>query len=229
MMNDPDCKRCDKISCAASNLNPTELALQNSTCRIATINAGDIILPEGSLTSHIIYLRSGLVKEFQKTANHTGEYIINIIKEKTYLGLPSLFGDRYNHYSYTALTEASICYIDHEIFKDLLISNGQFGYKILETVSRESLNTYHRFVSQHQKKIFGKVADMLLYFSKHIYNSNSFYLHLSRNELSYLIGTSRESVSKQLAQFNSEGIIAMKGRTITIIKALELERISKFG
>jgi len=195
----------------------------------ATIKAGDVILSEGSLTSHIIYLRSGLVKEFQKEEHSSHEYIINIIKEKAYLGLPSLFGDSYNHYSYTALTDVSVCYIDRQVFKKLLIENGQFGYKILETVSRDSLNTYHRFITQHQKKIFGKIADVLLYFSQYIYNSDSFYLHLSRNEISYLIGTSRESVSKQLKQFHTEGIISMKGRIISILKPEELAQISKFG
>lgn len=228
-MGSPNCKKCDKISCAALNLNNTQLELQNSTCSEATIKAGEIILSQGSLTSHIIYLRSGLVKEYQKSEVNQQEYIMNIIKEKTYLGLHSLFGDKQNHYSYTALTDVSVCYIDRQTFKKLLLENGQFGYIILESVCRESLHTYHRFVNQNQKKMFGKLADALLYFSHHIYNSDNFYLHLSRNEISYLIGTSRESVSKQLKQFEDEGIISMKGRIIHIIKPADLERISKFG
>lgn len=228
-MSNTNCKKCDKISCAALNLNTAQLELQNSTCNEATIKSGDIVLSQGSLTSHIIYLKSGLVKEFQSGDNSKQEYIINIVKEKTYLGLHSLFGDKFNHYSYTALTDVKVCYIDRQVFKALLMENGQFGYKILEAVSRDSLNTYHRFVSQHHKKIFGKLADVLLYFSKHIYNSDSFYLHLSRNEVSYLIGTSRESVSKQLKIFEDEKIISMKGRVISVLKPTELERISRFG
>lgn len=228
-MSQLNCKKCDKISCAALNLSPSQLELQSSTCNEASIKAGEVILSQGSLTSHIIYLRSGLVKEFQKPQNGTHEYIINIIQEKTYLGLHSLFGDIYNHYSYSALTDVSVCYIDRQIFKTLLLENGQFGYKILEAVSRDSLNTYHRFVNQHQKKIFGKLADALLYFSKNLYHSDSFYLHLKKNEISYLIGTSRESVSKQLKQFEREGIITIKGRIVNIMKPEELERISKYG
>jgi CRP-like cAMP-binding protein len=224
-----NCKKCEKISCAALNLNSTQLDLQNATCNESCIKSGNVILSQGSLTSHIIYLRSGLVKEHQVPDDHHQEYIINIIKEKTYLGLPSLFGDRYNHYSYTALSDVSVCYIDRQVFKRLLLENSQFGYKILEAVSRESLSTYHRFVKQHQKKIFGKLADALLFFSTYIYNSDSFYLHLSRNEISYLIGTSRESVSKQLKQFEDEGLISMKGRIINILKPMDLERISKYG
>lgn len=228
-MSIPICKKCDKISCAALNLNNSQLELQNSTCSESSINAGEVILSQGSLTSHIIYLRTGLVKEYQKSDVNQQEYIINIIKEKTYLGLHSLFGDKYNHYSYMALTDVSVCYIDRQIFKRFLLENGQFGYKILESVSRDSLNTFHRFVNQNQKKIFGKLADALLYFSQNIYNSDSFYLHLSRNEVSYLIGTSRESVSKQLKQFEDDGLISINGRIINILKPMDLERISKYG
>lgn len=228
-MGSPNCKNCDKISCAALNLSTSQLELQSSTCNESSIKAGEVILSQGSLTSHIIYLRSGLVKEFQRPQNGGHEYIINIIQEKTYLGLHSLFGDSYNHFSYTALSDVSVCYIDRQIFKTILLENGQFGYKILEAVCRDSLNTYHRFVTQHQKKIFGKLADVLLYFSKNIYHSDSFYLHLNRNEISFLIGTSRESVSKQLKLFEREGIITLKGRIINILKPFELERISKFG
>lgn len=228
-MRNPGCKNCDKVTSSVLYLNSSQLEVLNSTCSAVSIKAGEMIMSEGSLTSHIIYLRSGLVKEFQKTESGNSEYIIKLINEQAYLGLHSLFGDRLNHFSYKALSDVDICFFDREVFKKLLFEKGEFSYKILETVSRDSLNTYHRFVNQHQKKIYGKVADALLYFSKKIYKSDRFCLHLSRNEMSYLIGISRESVSKQMKQFEEEGIISSMGREIEILKPYDLERISKFG
>ena len=197
-MRNPSCENCDKVTSLVLYLNPSQLEVLNSTCSGVSVKAGEMIMSEGSLTSHIIYLRSGLVKEYQTTETGNHEYIIKLINEQAYLGLHSLFGDRLNHFSYKALTDVDICFFDREVFKKLLYEKGEFSYKILETVSRDSLNTYHRFVNQHQKKIYGKVAAALLYFSKKIYKSNCFHLHLSRNEISYLVGISRESVSKQL-------------------------------
>lgn len=228
-MRNPGCENCDKITSSVLYLNPSQLEILNSTCSAVSIKSGEMIMSEGSLTSHIIYLRSGLVKEFQKTESGNSEYIIKLINEQAYLGLHSLFGDRFNHFSYKALTDVDICFFDREVFKKLLYEKGEFSYKILETVSRDSLNTYHRFVNQHQKKIYGKVADALLYFSKKVYQSDCFYLHLSRNEISYLVGISRESVSKHLKQFEEEGIISFKGREVEVLKPNELERISRFG
>lgn len=228
-MGELNCIDCKEMSCAALNLNKEELGLQISSGHGTSFRAGELILKEGSFTSHIIYLKSGLVKEFKNGQNANDEYILQIVKEKTYLGLPSLFGDKINHFSYTALTDVKVCYINLSIFKAFILSNGNFGYHILQSVSSDSLNNYHRFTSLHFKKIYGKLADALLYFSKKIYESNHFQMHLSRNEIAHLIGSSRESVSKQLNSFEKEGIITIKGKNVSILKSDELEKISKFG
>jgi len=189
---------------------------------------GDIILPEGSRTTHIVYLKSGIAKEYQQIGSKQ-EYILQIAKSKTYLGLFSLFGDDVNHHSYTALSDVVVCYIDREIFKTLLLQNGKFSYLILETVCQDSLNSYHRFVNQHQKHVHGKLADALLYLARQIFESDEFVLPISRLEISYLIGTSRESVSKQLRIYEREGILEFKGKIIRIISFEQLEKISRFG
>ena len=209
-------------------LNLDELRILGANCSEGIFRKGEEILSEGSLTSHIIYLQSGLVKEYMKEGNQQ-EYIIQIIKNHAYLGLPSLFGDRVNHYSYAALTDVAVCFIDVAIFKQFILDNGRFAFEILSTVSKDSLNNYHRFISQGQKKIYGKLADTLLYFSKAIFHSNRFRLPLNRNEISYLIGTSRESVSKQLNGFIRDGIISIRRREIIINEPEKLEQISRLG
>jgi CRP-like cAMP-binding protein len=205
-----------------------ELDQINFNSRESVVKKGEIILHEGSLTSHIIYLKTGLAKEFIKPSSDK-EQILSIVKEHTYLGLPSLFGDRINHYSYSALVDISVCYIDINTFKKLIKQNGNFAYEILTSVSRDSLNNFHRFVNQSQKKIYGRVADAILYFAKIIYESNEFALPFSRKEFADLIGTSRESATRVLTKFKDEGIINIKGRTLEIKKMELLEQISKKG
>ena len=209
-------------------LSLDELKILGENCSEGFFRKGEEILSEGSLTSHIIYLQAGLVKEYLKGGDQP-EYIIQIIKNHAYLGLPSLFGDRVNHYSYAALTDVSVCFIDVAVFKQFVIENGRFAFEILSTVSKDSLTNYHRFISQGQKKIYGKLADTLLYFSKALFHSNRFRLPLNRNEISYLLGTSRESVSKQLNSFVRDGIISLRKREIVINEPEKLERISRLG
>ena len=154
------CHDCKDISCAAAVLNSKQLGLVASNSQESILKKGEVILHEGSLTSHIIYLKTGLAKEYIK---HSGEkeQILQIVKNHTYLGLPSLFGDRINHYSYAALEDCKICYIDINKFNSLVRENGNFAYEILVSTSRDSLNNINRFLHRSQKKIFGRVADAI--------------------------------------------------------------------
>jgi len=222
------CSRCDDKSCASQVLNIQELATLSLNCCESSFVRNETIVKEGSFTSHIIYLRSGLVKEFSKDERGQ-EHILQIVKSHAYLGLPSLFGNRINQYSYTALTDVKVCFIEMNVYKQMILENGRFSYEILATICRESLNNYSRLVGKQQKQLGGKIADTLLYFSKSIFNSEKFYLPLNRNEIAYLIGASRESVTKQLNEFVDDGLIQLEGRKMELLDMAKLEKISKFG
>jgi len=222
------CRDCQEKSCAAAVLGPAEIDLINENSREAEFKKGDILIHERSLNSNIIYLKSGLVKEYVRTQDDK-EQILQIVKKFSYLGLHSLFGDRVNHYSYAALENIKVCYIELNIFNKLIRENGEFAYQILVSVSRDSLNNFHRFMSQSQKKTFGKVADAILYFSSIIYEQPSFEIPFTRQEFADLIGISRESATRVLIKFRDEGIIDIKDRFIDIRKMELLEQISKKG
>jgi CRP-like cAMP-binding protein len=221
------CRDCKEKSCAAAVLNVNEINLINDNRTETEFKKGDIILHEGTMISHIIYLKSGLVKEYIKSGEE--EQILQIVKKYSYLGLPSLFGDRVNNYSYAALEDIKVCYIDLNVFNGLIKKNGNFAYEILVSVSSDSLNNFHRFMSQVKKRTYGRVADALLYFSRIIYESNEFEIPFTRQEFADLIGIARESTARVLAKFKDEGILDIDGRYITIKKMDLLTQISKNG
>jgi CRP-like cAMP-binding protein len=84
-------------------------------------------------------------------------------------------------------------------------------------------------MSQSQKKTFGRVAEVLLYFSKIIFESESYEIPFTRQELADLIGISRESATRVLTKFREEGILKLEGRFIEIINPELLQQISKNG
>jgi len=222
------CHDCKEKSCAAAVLSQHEISLINDNRTEKHFKKGDVILHEGTMIAHIIYLKAGLVKEYVKNADGK-EQILQIIMQYSYLGLPSLFGDRVNHYSYAALEDIRVCYIDLNVFNSLIRKNGSFAYEILVSVSRDSLNNFHRFMSQAKKKTYGRVADALLYFATIIYKSYDFEIPFTRQEFGDLIGIARESTARVLMKFQEEGILTLDGRKITILKPEMLQRISKTG
>lgn len=222
------CANCEDRSCAVGYLNDKQLELLNGNCQDALVKKGETILHAGALTSQIIYLRSGYVKEYSITENNKIQ-ILQIIKHHSYLGLHSLFGDKVNHYSYTALEDLKICYIDINVFKQLIKKNGDFAHELLVYVCKESLYNYYRFINQNHKNSNGRFADVLIYLSEKIHNNLKFNLLLSRQDLADLIGISRENTARLITKFKTDGIINVKGKTIEIIKQDLLHKISKNG
>lgn len=222
------CKNCNDKSCATGVLDSKEMDSIFKNRYITEVKKGTNILNEGSPTSHIVYLRSGLVKEYIRRHDNQ-EQILQIILPHSYLGLTSIFGDKVNHYSYSALTDLRLCYIDIDVFSSLIKNNGNFAFEILTSVGRENLNSFHRFINQSQKKIYGRIADILIYFSRVIFLKNEFQIPLTRLEIAEMVGTSRESIGRVFSKFKSEGIIDIHGRTTIINDITRLEKISKYG
>lgn len=222
------CEDCPDKSCATSVLDVREMDSIYRNRYINEVKKGTNILNEGSPTSHIIYLRSGLVKEYINRPDNQ-EQILQIVLPHSYLGLTSIFGDKVNHYSYTALTDLKLCYIDIDVFTFLIKENGKFAYEILTSVGKESLNSFHRFIDQNHKKIYGRIADILIYFSKVIFHENNFQIPLTRQEIADMVGTSRESTGRVLSKFSEEKIIDLRGKDVIINDIEKLEKISRYG
>lgn len=222
------CVVCNDKSCAAAALNDNQLGSLNSNSRETDIRKGETILKAGALTSHIVYLKTGFVKEHVEGPGQKSK-ILQIIKKQSYLGLPSLFGARVNHYSYTALEDLRVCFIDINIFLEFIRDRGSFALEVLNYVSRESLNKDFHLINQGHKKMYGRFADVLLYLSDEIFMSTEFDILLSRQELAELAGMSRENTARALSHFKEEGILKINGRNIEILKHDLLKQISKNG
>ncbi|MCF6240529.1 MAG: Crp/Fnr family transcriptional regulator [Bacteroidales bacterium] len=222
------CLKCEAISGACKNLSEQELINLASACISTTVKKGDIVFREGNVAVYIAYIKTGLVKETM-TGPGGKDQIFRILIKKSYIGMTSLLGNKVYHYTYTALTDLSVCYIEQETFINLMKINGEFSLYIMKSLCHDHLIASYKLVNQSQKKIYGKVADALLYFSGFIFEKKTFDLPLSRKEIANLIGTSRESVIRTLQAFQKEGIIVFKNNKFKILKHKQLQNISKNG
>jgi CRP-like cAMP-binding protein len=226
-MANPECRLCNFKSPAAELLSSHELEALEDNCAQINFRKGENIFREGTLATNIAYLKSGLVKIHMTGPN--GDKILRLMKAPSYLGLPTTFGDKVNNYSATALTEATICFISLETFRDFIFKNGSFAYEIILDLCRNELRDYRKYANMAQKQLPGRLAEILLCFSHELFKTNKFELPLNNNELSDFISTSRESISRLLSEFSKEGIIAVNKKELTILKEDLLQKISLKG
>lgn len=226
-MSSPVCQICDLKSSAAQHLSEKELEKMNKNCVQVTYKKGETIFKQGSFSTNITYLRTGLVKVH--IMGPEKEQIIKIAKAPSYLGIPTTIDEEINRYSATAIMDTSVCYIDIETFKNFIVTNGHFSHELVISLCKEELASYTRCVNRAQKNAAGKIADALLFFKNDIFNSPKFTLPLSREELGNLIDATRESVSRTIAELNNDGFIKVSGKHIEILKEESLKMISQNG
>ncbi len=222
------CLSCEDKSCATSALKEAELNLMGKNCCKVLFKAGEKIIHADTFSSHVPYIRKGLVKESVEFENRK-ERITRLIKQHHYLGLESVVADKVNNYNYTALEDTEVCLIERNVFRSLVRLNGNFAMEILISISKTNLYYVHHFIDFSEKQVSGKLSEILMYLSEVIYCSRKFTLHLSRKELAAMVYVSRESLIRTLRKFNNEGIIKIKGKNIEIINLALLEKIRKCG
>ncbi len=96
-------------------------------------------------------------------------------------------------------------------------------------INKNYVSALSRLSNQIQKQSKGKVAESILYLSNEIYMVNPFSLSMSLHELSELSGVSKESVSKILKEFTTDGIIRINKKQVEIINNDFLNEISRKG
>lgn len=226
-MFEHDCKTCYYMSKAAKRLTEQQLEMLSGNCALTAFKKGEILIKQGMLSTNVVYLRKGLTK--LHIEGPYGDQIVRLIKAPGYLGLPTTFGDKINQYSITAIDDVEACFIDVTTFRKLLYSNPDFSYEILLDICRNELEIYNRCVNRSQKHLRGKIADVILEMSGDIYRSESFVFPINQEEIGNLVDSSRESVSRILAEFEKDDIISVAGRRIRIMNRELLKMISDKG
>ena len=223
-----DCSNCEFKSFATNTLNFKQVLYLRDNCSDTIFRKGEVIFKEGALSLNIAYIKIGLVKIHMKgVGNH--EQILKIIKAPNYLGIPTSVGDKVNVYSATALEDTSVCFINLDTFKNLLLDNKDFAYQIIIDMCKKELDNFKSCISKIQKQSAGLLADALLNFASSIYNSLEFDLPLNRQELADLLGTSRENVSRTISEFQKDGLIKISKFHVKIIDINRLKKISGLG
>ncbi len=222
------CSNCTVGSCAIYTLSQGELKNMETDTYQTRFRKGEILRKQDTPLDSLIYLRQGYVKEFVRH-QHVADQVIQLIKPRSYIGLQMLCTNTSSVFSYQAITDVEVCFIEKETFSRLIRGNGNFAREILISLSHESMSNHKRFLSLNQTQTFGKVAGLLIYLSEEVYESFEFDLQLKRAELAQMVASTRESVTRALKWFHNEGIITLEKNRLVIEQKERLSEIAKRG
>jgi CRP-like cAMP-binding protein len=223
-----DCEHCEFREVVFTTLdNDSILELCNFKEETEYVK-GEIINREGEPIIDFKYLKKGLVKLYRGASNGE-EQIITITRPFEFVSNLSIFSEERYQYSVAALEDSVVCSVDLSFIKLLLQRNSGFAVNLMTRISSINDKIINQTLDIRLRNLTGRVAFVLLYFTREIFNSKVFDMPVSRQEIADFIGMSSANVIRTLSDFKKDGIIKIDGKTIEITDIDKLEIISKRG
>jgi CRP-like cAMP-binding protein len=209
-------------------LLPEELDELRANASVAAFQKREVIFRQYTPASHVLYVKSGLVKIYKEGRNKRN-FILKIASAGEFIGLMSVFGNSMNQFSASAVDLTEIGYIGKNTFTEIMNKNNEFSGRVIRDLSKEGLFIFERLISQSHKQLPGRIADVILYFSDTIFKSEDFEFPFTRRELAELAGTTKESFIRTLSEFKNDKIISLEGSKVMINSMKIIRTLSELG
>jgi CRP-like cAMP-binding protein len=223
-----NCENCTSRWKNFKHLTQRELQMVNENRYEATFKPGEVMLKQGSPTSNALFMATGMAKTYIEGINGKN-FIMGIALPGRLIMGPGAYVNSRHTYSVAAITSVQACFISFDIFKKLVRVNGAFAEGLLEDISAKSLKTHTRMVNLAQKRMSGRLAEVLLYFSDEVFKKDEYEMILSRQELGEMTSMAKECVVRILKELEDSGVIYSDSSQIKILDKKKLIQISEKG
>ena len=194
--------------------------------RVSHVAKKQIIYSQGSYPNFLYYVRSGKIKTAR--ADKMGnEFITGLFREGDFVGYIELIENIPYNESAVALEEASVCAIPADDFFALLHSNRDVAGKFIRLLSGNVVEKEERLLKLAYCSVRKRVAEALILLQQKYRQETdeNFTMAISRDDLSGIVGASKETVIRTLTDFKEEGLIAIAGSKITLLNEERLKSL----
>lgn len=193
-----------------------------------TYQVGENLFKQGAFAPYVMYIIDGLVKVYLQTG-YDKQINLRIAKKGDFLAFSSVFGENIYQYSALALKDSTVCMIDKEALRKLLIEKPEFAMQITSGNIRNENHLYEIIKNISYKQMRGKLASAVMYLSSEELIKEEVFKFLSRQDIADFASISTESAIKFLKEFEKEKILKLNQKDIQIIDRNRLEEIEKRG
>lgn len=187
----------------------------------------EVIFHEDDPGSVLLILKSGAVKI--SVCDRSGrEDILKIIYPGDFFGDMSLLDGQHRSATVTAMEKSVSLVVKREYFLALIHEHPALIMNMLATLCRRLRKTDEKIASLRFADSYGKVAKVLLNLAEEhgVMADGSIVvdLNLDRQQFADHAGTTRETATRILNEFQKNGCIAINKRKITILNETALRR-----
>lgn len=191
------------------------------------LTKGEVLFSEGEPGDKLYVIESGKLK-LGHTASDGRESIIAVLGAGEMLGELSLFDPGPRTATAVAVTPSKVLFMGHEALLPWLVGRPDLAVALLAALARRLRRTNEALADLVFSDVPGRVAKALLdlgsKFGEEAADGLVVRHELTQEELAQLVGASRETVNKALADFSQRGWIRIEQRSVTL---LDLERLDR--
>ncbi|HEX9064731.1 MAG TPA: Crp/Fnr family transcriptional regulator [Streptosporangiaceae bacterium] len=194
---------------------------------VVLLPRGDRLFAEGDLGDCLYLVISGKIK-LTRTAADGRESLVSVHGPGDMFGELAMFDPTYRTSTAVAVTDARLAEIDHDDLRQVLTTRPAVSLLLLKALAQR----LRRVTETNTNLIFtdvpGRVAKALLELAGKfgVPGEDGIQVNhdLTQEELAQLVGASRETVNKALADFATRGWIQLSAKSVLLIDPDRLKR-----
>jgi len=194
---------------------------------VVLVHKGDQLFAEGDLGDRVYIVIDGKMK-LTRTAPDGRESLVSVHGRGDMFGELAMFDPTYRTSTAVAVTDARLAVIAHEDLRAVLTTRPAVSMLLLKALAHR----LRRITEANTNLIFtdvpGRVAKALLELAGKFGTQSDEGIQvahdLTQEELAQLVGASRETVNKALADFASRGWLQLSAKSVLLIDPDRLRR-----
>ena len=192
-----------------------------------SLKRGEVLFNEGDDGNQLYVVTEGKIK-LGRTSPDGRENLLAILGPGQMFGELSFFDPGPRSATATSVTDVTVQSLSHEALTPVLSSHAEVALALLNQLAGRLRRTNEVVGDLVFSDVPGRVAKALLDLASRFGRKAEDGVHvnhdLTQEELAQLVGASRETVNKALADFASRGWLRLEPRSVVI---LDMERMSR--
>lgn len=211
-----------------NDLDVAELEQLATLARTRAVGRGNVIFYEDDPGTSCYIIVKGKVK-IVVNADDGREHILGVLQDGDFFGEMSLIDGQPRSASAVAVEDVQMVTIQRDEFLKLLRSSPEISLKLLVTLSQRLRTADRNMESLAFLSAPGRVARLLLELGKDHGEKTpeglTFTHNMTRQELASLAGTSRETLTRVLMDYQDRGIIHLDKNRLTLKNEAKLKEM----
>jgi CRP/FNR family cyclic AMP-dependent transcriptional regulator len=181
------------------------------------------IYSEGNHPHSLYYLNSGKIRSYK--INEIGkELTIGLFNAGDFFGYNALLENTTYKETTETLEECDISIIGREDFEILINNNKEVAHKFIKLLAQNVAEKEEQLINIAYNSLRKRVADAIITLLKKYKKEDrsDFIIHISRDDLAHIAGTTTESLIRTLSDFKNEKLIEAEAGYVKVLNENKL-------